>query len=408
MNADNIDILAIDDDKFIQKVIVKSLQSEHVSVRTADSGEEGIEEALRKVPSLILLDVEMPGIKGYEVCERLKNTRSTQNIPIVFLSSCSSLRERMQGYEVGGDDYLVKPFEKEYLQARVNILLKYQAERVRLQEDFELAHKSAMMAMTGSSELGLAIKFMEKSISCTSIDELVAALFEITDQFSIQCCAMITEDDQLLWFSSENTATSPLEKELIEMCDKESRFLDFGSRTIVNFPKISLLVKNMPLDDIDRYGRIKDLLPLLLSAANTKLRNISTYGALTQQSENLYQSFKGIKNSLYVLCTTLVNNRVNSEKTMGKLAQDLNYDFLRMGLEEDQEQYLLERIDTTVEKAMVEMDSGREIRDALTFVLNNLNSVISQQKGLLDDYTSSIEAEADNESKDMEDNIELF
>ncbi len=69
---------------------------------------------------------------------------------------------------------------------------------------------------------------------------------------------MVIANNQELWYSSES-AVSPLEKELIEMCDKEARFLDFGSRTIVNYPRVSLLVKNMPLDDMKRYGRVKDL-----------------------------------------------------------------------------------------------------------------------------------------------------
>lgn len=107
-----IDILAIDDDKFVQKLIVKALQSSELSVRTADDGELGIAAAIQQVPSIILLDVEMPGINGYEVCDRLRNLEATKNVPIVFLSSHSSLRERLQGYEVGADDYLINPLRQ--------------------------------------------------------------------------------------------------------------------------------------------------------------------------------------------------------------------------------------------------------------------------------------------------------
>ncbi len=82
-----IDILAIDDDKFIQKVITKSLTSSSMSVRTANDGEPGIVAAINNKPDIILLDVEMPGINGYEVCDRLRNINETKDIPIVFLSS---------------------------------------------------------------------------------------------------------------------------------------------------------------------------------------------------------------------------------------------------------------------------------------------------------------------------------
>ncbi|HGX92555.1 MAG TPA: response regulator [Candidatus Tenderia sp.] len=408
MNANKIDILAIDDDKFIQKVIIKSLQSETISVRTANDGESGIAEATQRVPDIILLDVEMPGINGYEVCDRLRSIDATKEIPIVFLSSHSSLIERMQGYEVGGDDYLVKPFEKENLLARVNILVKYHNERQELRDQYELAHKSAMTAMTSSSELGMVIKFMEKSLTCTSVNELADGLFEVTDQFALDCCAMILENDQAYWYSSESTAISPLEKELIEMCDREARFVDFGSRTIVNYPRVSFLVKNMPLEDMERYGRIKDLLPILLSVVNTKINSLSTQAALTSQSNNLMDSFKLIRNNLFYLGTSIVKNRQKSEMTMSKLVEELNYDFLRMGLEEDQEEYLLTRIDTAIDEAKVEMDAGKEIRDSLTFILMNLNAVMAKQEELLENYSASLAAEAAEQGGDLDDNVELF
>ncbi|MCK5121260.1 MAG: response regulator [Methylococcales bacterium] len=402
-----IDVLAIDDDKFIQKVIAKSLTSSTMSVRTANDGEAGIAEATRVKPDIILLDVEMPGINGYEVCDRLRNLEETKDVPIVFLSSLSSMRERMQGYEVGADDYLVKPFEKENLLARINVLIKYQAERKELREQFELASKNAITAMTGSSELAMAMRFLEKSLICHNINDLIQGLLDSTGQFSIDCCVMIISNGEELWFSSEGTV-SPLEKELIEMCDKEARFLDFGARTIINYSRVSLLVKNMPLDDMERYGRIKDLLPILLSAVNSKINTLGTQEALTEQSTNLLESFKMIRNSLYYLGSTIVTNRKDSTAMMNKLVQDLNYDFLRMGLDEDQEEFLLNRIDTALDEAMEEMDAGKEIREALTFILMNLNKVMSKQELLFNAFTESLATEVAEQSADMDDNIELF
>lgn len=402
-----IDVLAIDDDKFVQKMISKTLESGGLSVRTADDGESGIKEAIRKLPSIILLDVEMPGINGYEVCDRLKNTEATKEVPIVFLSSHSSLRERLQGYEVGADDYLIKPFEAEHLLARINVLIKYQKERQELRSEFELAQKTAMIAMTGTSELGQAMQFLEKIFMYHSVDNLTQGLIECTDRFSLDCCVMIFANEQYYWHSSEG-AISPLEKELIEMSDRDVRFLDFGCRTIINYPTVSLLIKNMPLDDMDRYGRIKDLLPILLSAVNTKINAFGTQEALTQQSLNLLNSFKMIRQNLYHLGSTIVKNRKDSTETMSSLVQNLNYDLLRMGLEEDQEEYLLSRIDSAIEEAMEQMDAGKEIREALTFILTNIKTVMGKQEELLDAFTASLTDESTDQSDEMDDSVELF
>jgi CheY-like chemotaxis protein len=402
-----IDVLAIDDDKFIQKVIRKALESSGLSVRTADDGESGIKEAIRKLPSIILLDVEMPGINGYEVCDRLRNTEATKEVPIVFLSSHSSLRERLQGYEVGADDYLVKPFEAEHLLARINVLIKYHHERQELRSEFELAQKTAMMALTGSSELGQAMQFLEKSLRYQSVDDLTIGFFESTNRFSLDCCLMIMSNEQYFWYSSDG-AISPLEKELLEMSDRDIRFLDFGCRTIINYPIVSLLIKNMPLDDMERYGRIKDLLPVLLSAVNTKINALGTQEALTQQSLNLLNSFNVIRKNLYYLGSTIVKNRKDSTETMNSMVQNLNYDLLRMGLEEDQEEYLLNRIDSAIEEAMEQMDAGQEIREALTFILSNIKTVMVKQEELLDAYSASLTDESTDQTDDNDDSVELF
>ena len=91
-----VDVLAIDDDRISQKMISRALQGVGLKPRLANDGEHGLEEAARATPDVILLDVEMPGMNGYEVCEQLRNTPETQDTPIIFLSSHSSLRERMQ------------------------------------------------------------------------------------------------------------------------------------------------------------------------------------------------------------------------------------------------------------------------------------------------------------------------
>jgi DNA-binding response OmpR family regulator len=142
-------ILVIDDDKFIQKVLVKSLRDDY-DTEVASSGEQGIALAQRYKPHVILLDVEMPGQNGYEVCDSLKHEAVTCDIPVVFLSSHSSLRERMLGYEVGGQDYLVKPFELEELRAKLGKITGAQAENLSLRSSAASAQNTAMEAMTSS------------------------------------------------------------------------------------------------------------------------------------------------------------------------------------------------------------------------------------------------------------------
>lgn len=113
-------IWVIDDDITLRKMVREILQQEDFEVREFSSA-EGVVEALDDEPSLILLDVRMPDRKGTDLCREI---RSHSSVPIIFLSSAGDPIDRVVGLEVGGDDYIVKPFHPRELVARVNALLR--------------------------------------------------------------------------------------------------------------------------------------------------------------------------------------------------------------------------------------------------------------------------------------------
>ena len=401
------DILTIDDDKLSQKIIKRTLEAGGFSYRVASDGKSGIAEAKHSTPDIILLDVEMPGMNGYEVCERLREDDATKDTPIVFLSSHSSIRERMQGYEVGADDYMVKPFEAEYLIARITILLKYKEERQALKDQYELARKTAMLAMSGTSELGIAMQFLEKSYSYKTFEDLSRGLFKATNQLKLNCCLRIMTDYGPQWFSSVGFI-KPLEMELIEMADHTTRFIDFGSRTIVNYQDINLLVNDMPLDDMDRYGRLKDLMPFLLSGVYAKANILKTEIALLDQSRELLSSFSKIRTSLYHLVQSLLANQNESTEVLRKMIRELSMDLLRMGLDDDQEEYLLDRIDHSVEQASNQIDARDDIRKTFAVILPQLQSITRQQHVLVEAFNASHTSAPAIEQESSEGDIELF
>jgi putative two-component system response regulator len=116
---------------------VALLSVEGYEVLEADSGQVALERVSEMAPDLILLDVMMPGMDGYEVCRRLKQEELTRLIPIVFVTALNDRRARLYGIEVGGDDFLSKPFDQLELSARVRSLIRQK----RLNEDLDHASK---------------------------------------------------------------------------------------------------------------------------------------------------------------------------------------------------------------------------------------------------------------------------
>ena len=117
-------ILAVDDNQINLKIVSTTLEQAGFEVYTAENGLTALEMAEKISPVLIILDINMPEMDGYEVCRRLRKKKSTSNIPIVMLTANDTLEEKIKGFEAGADEYLTKPFQVAELQARIMVLLR--------------------------------------------------------------------------------------------------------------------------------------------------------------------------------------------------------------------------------------------------------------------------------------------
>ncbi len=117
-------ILVIDDSPDIHQLLKVRLKNLDVSLDHAFGGAEGIEKAQADCPDLILLDVHMPELSGFDVCRQLKSTAELQNVPVIFLTGASDVDQKVLGFEVGAVDYIQKPFDSAELNARVRAALR--------------------------------------------------------------------------------------------------------------------------------------------------------------------------------------------------------------------------------------------------------------------------------------------
>jgi two-component system response regulator MprA len=120
-------IVVIDDDEKITSMLRRALAFEGYSVTTATNGTEGLRAILGQNPDLVILDVMMPYVDGWEVCRRIREGGSA--VPILMLTARDEVSDRVKGLDLGADDYLVKPFALEELLARVRVLLRRRTDR---------------------------------------------------------------------------------------------------------------------------------------------------------------------------------------------------------------------------------------------------------------------------------------
>ncbi len=113
-------ILIVEDSVVNQKLLTKILIQQNYKVLVAGSGEEALELVKQTVPDLFMLDIVLPGMDGYTICKCLKQDNRTSDIPVIFISALDSSKDKIEGFEVGGVDYITKPFEPAEVLARIS------------------------------------------------------------------------------------------------------------------------------------------------------------------------------------------------------------------------------------------------------------------------------------------------
>ncbi len=143
MNVSKGNILVVDDTKENLRVLVETLGNEGYTVRPALSGKIALTAAQKQLPDLVLLDIIMPDMGGYQVCEAFKSDPLLKEVPIIFISALGEVTDKVKGFSAGGVDYICKPFHTEELLARVETHISL----CRLKKDLEARNQKLQLAL---------------------------------------------------------------------------------------------------------------------------------------------------------------------------------------------------------------------------------------------------------------------
>lgn len=202
-----IKILIVDDVQKNVQVLGTLLKNEHYSLVIAQNGKEAIERAVKIKPDIILLDINMPGMDGIEVCRVLKESAETKEVPVIFLTAQNTTISKVKGFTVGAADYIEKPYDPAELLARVATHLEIKFSREQIAKDSKLkatlkahgilAHEvynpltaimgnldmMRMMVESGSINKDKLSTFIKRSLEgCQSIVEKVESLKSMKDK----------------------------------------------------------------------------------------------------------------------------------------------------------------------------------------------------------------------------------
>ncbi len=135
-------LLIIDDNSKNLQILAEMLRQNNYRVATAKDGLKAINFAKKRKPDLLMLDVMMPEIDGFEVCRRLKEDPDTSDIPIIFISALADTEDKVKGFQAGGVDYITKPFQKEEVLARVDTHVELKRSREDLKDAYRKLYEA--------------------------------------------------------------------------------------------------------------------------------------------------------------------------------------------------------------------------------------------------------------------------
>ena len=228
-------ILIVDDDEKNIKLL-RIMLGDTYDIDTATNGREGVEKALEVIPDIILLDIMMPEMDGYAACRAIREEKSLKMVKIILLSAKAFLKDRLDGYEAGADDYLSKPFEESELHSKIRVFWRLVQTEKRLRDwntdlEMEVARRTseqyailvtnAVSGLPNANQLDIDLRkkkgFRLYMLKMNSYDEMLCAFgTEMADRLiclvSKKLADLLTENDQLYHYRTDEFAIISYEK----------------------------------------------------------------------------------------------------------------------------------------------------------------------------------------------------
>lgn len=375
MNESRLKVFVVDDDHLARLVVTSQLQAiGHYEMREFDSG-TALLAARGDAPDIVLLDINMEGIDGIETCRQLRQA-GDDHAQVLFVSAHDDIETRLDAYRAGGNDYIVKGYMPEELGEKLRVAEQTIAKRRELADRAQYAQQAAFTAMSSMGEMGAVLHFLRASYACREPGQLAAALFEALAQYGVSGLLGVRMAAGEQCYSSRG-ACSPLEHSILMHASGMERIFQLRDRIVVNYPKSTLLVLDLPLDDPDRVGRIRDNLAILVEAADARLEAMEGEAQRLAQAGGISQAVTDLTQALADIEKMQAGSRVKAMEIGTDYLTRLTDSFVHLGLSEDQEAALANMAQEAYARLDALTDEGRFVGDLLREVTGHLKRLVT-------------------------------
>jgi len=368
----NSKVLLVDRDDHLRADAARYL-GQHFQILTAESGEAALKIARSERPDMILLEINLQGMDGFETCHYLKEDERTAAIPVIFISAYDMLEEKLKGYEAGGLDFLIKPIDPPEVKAKIEHVIDLKSGQRQLLELVTNANTTAMVAMTNMGELGTLLNAFRTFNACTDYGSLADAMLLSLQQFGLSGVVQIRTSNAVLTRNELGIAT-PLEVAVIEHMANMDRIFQFKSKMSYTYDSVSLMVNNAPVEDADRCGRLRDHLAMLVESAEMRARSIINSNELLRR-ENITRAIDRVTGTLMEVDQLQRDSKMAMYLATTGMKDRMEQEVWSLGLTDDQDTSLAIIISRSIENILDIQSCDTDIQNKLTTIVTELNNL---------------------------------
>ncbi|NOQ15511.1 MAG: response regulator [Methyloprofundus sp.] len=376
--AQNKKILIIEDDPIFQEISAAVFAAYQLKI--VATGEMGVEIVPSFLPDLIVLDIDLPGIDGYETCQQLRADSLTAQTPILFISEYTGLNDRLKAYGAGGDDYFTKPINNQEVIVKVEKFLALQKKQAELAEQLNDSYSIVLGMQSTAAYLQTISRFLINMLYCHNMDDIAAIFFKAAKGMNINCILRIQTDEQTVLQSTTGTITQ-LEHEILDLSSSLDRIYSFGNnRAIFTWHNATVLIRN--LDD-----KI-DILAILMDGMEAGIKAVIQQQKLLEMVSEVDQGNAQVGGKITDLC--------------GDMGLHLQETFLSLGLSFtlslEEEAMLNEEVNRYTTSISGELSTLQANNKKIAFLVNELNTLSNDEQSLA----------ANPADDEVDDGIEFF
>ena len=325
---------------------------------------------------LVLADMTCSSIAVADLCQKIK---ASFEIPVIFVSSIDNNEERLAAYDCGADDYLAIDDLKTELHGRLERIIINKIANDQLKMQLAQANEMAFIAMSDTSDLGVNIQFLLDVNRCNNIDELGMRLFQALKSYGISCSLQLRSQFAIKNMEANGMAKS-LESKLLSEMKGQGRYVDFGHRSVMNYESVSLLVKNMPIEDEKKYGAIKDNVFSLLQGTDARIQALDTLENLALE-KNLV---RGLTIKMKDLMSSVDESYQGVMKDIAGVVEDMadsiEASMQYLGMDEVQEKSLQTTIENSISNTNKIFSDGLRLDKDLHQFLVHIDTLFKTDK----------------------------